>query len=191
MIATGFAATPYVCEALAITGSIQVAYAMLLEKGCPSWLYAVTMGATTVWERWDRMLPDGSVNPGDMTSFNHYAYGAVAKFMYERVAGLQRLEPGWTRCRVAPAIGANFTSASASHVTPHGTVSCSWERMPGSMELEMFTLNISVPYGVTVEVVVPEDTGERKQTVGSGDWSFQTSFLPGYEWPLEPLKPKS
>ncbi|BAE63199.1 unnamed protein product [Aspergillus oryzae RIB40] len=68
-IGTGFAGTPYLCEALTLTGHIQVAYSMLLEKKCPSWLYPVTMGATTVWERWDSMLPDGSINPGEMTSF--------------------------------------------------------------------------------------------------------------------------
>jgi alpha-L-rhamnosidase len=190
-IATGFAATPFICEALATTGNVQVAYALLLEKECPSWLYAVTMGATTVWERWDSMLPDGNINPGDMTSFNHYAYGAVAKFMYERVAGLQRLEPGWSRCRIAPAIGANLVNASASHVTPHGTVTFSWERIKGSNDVEVFILNMSIPHGIIAEVVIPEGTGRRTQEVGVGDWSFQTSFLPNYEWPVVPLKPKS
>ncbi|KAH7074034.1 bacterial alpha-L-rhamnosidase-domain-containing protein [Paraphoma chrysanthemicola] len=190
-IATGFAATPFICEALATTGNVQVAYALLLEKECPSWLYAVTMGATTVWERWDSLLPDGSVNSGDMTSFNHYAYGAVAKFMYERVAGLQRLEPGWTKCRVAPAIGAQFMNASASHVTPHGTISFSWKRTPVSQNVEAFHLEVSIPYGVVVEVVIPEGASNRTQEVGVGDWSFQSSFSPDFEWPIMPLKPKS
>ena len=73
---------------LAATGHLQTAYAALLETGCPSWLYPVTMGATTVWERWDSMLPDGRINPSEMTSSNHYAFGAITKFPYERVAGL-------------------------------------------------------------------------------------------------------
>ncbi|KAL6712619.1 hypothetical protein ACN47E_000496 [Coniothyrium glycines] len=190
-IATGFAATPYICEALAMTGNIQVAYAMLLEKECPSWLYAVTMGATTVWERWDSMLPDGSVNPGDMTSFNHYAYGAVAKFMYERVAGLQRVEPGWTRCRVAPVMGAEFMNASASHLTPFGRVSCAWKRISGLAEGEHFSLEVSVPYGILAEIIIPEGDGERTEVVGSGEWSFQTIFDRGYDWPVQPLPSKS
>lgn len=190
-IATGFAATPFICEALAISGNLQVAYSMLLAKDCPSWLYAVTMGATTMWERWDSLLPDHTVNPGKMTSFNHYAYGAVAKFMYERIAGLQRVEPGWTRCRIAPAIGAAFTNAEASHVTPHGTVTCSWRRIIGEQEMDAFTLKLSVPYGVSAEVVIPEGTGERNEVVGPGDWTFQTTFLPMYEWPILPLPPKS
>ncbi|KAJ8110241.1 hypothetical protein OPT61_g6864 [Boeremia exigua] len=190
-IATGFAATPYICEALACTGNVQVAYAMLLEQGCPSWLYAVAMGATTVWERWDSMLPDGSVNPGEMTSFNHYAYGAVAKFMHERVAGLQRLEPGWTRCRIEPAIGATFTNASVSHETPFGTVSCSWTRTKGEDNVETFKLELLVPHGVTAEVVLPEGTGQKHAVVGAGEWNFQSSFKPHYEWPILPLEAKS
>jgi alpha-L-rhamnosidase len=190
-IATGFAATPYICEALADTGHTQVAYAMLLEKACPSWLYAVTMDATTVWERWDSMLPDGSVNPEDMTSFNHYAYGAIAKFMYERVAGLQRLDPGWTRCRIAPAIGATFMSAAASHETPFGTLSCSWTRTKTEKHREAFALQVSVPYGVTAEIVIPDGSVQKNAVVESGEWEFHTVFSPDYEWPVEPLKSKS
>lgn len=193
-IATGFAGTPFVCEALAATGHIQVAYAMLLEKSCPSWLYPVTMGATTVWERWDSMLPDGSINPGEMTSFNHYAFGAVAKFMYERVAGLQNLEPGWEKARVAPAIGANFTHAEASHITPRGTLSCSWETTAADDGTETMDLSVDVPYGTSVEIILPSGTSGRTETldtVGPGTWSFQTSFKRDYEWPVLPLPPKS
>ena len=81
-MATGFAGTPFVLDALSRTGHVDTAYRMLMEKECPSWLYPITMGATTVWERWDSMLPDGSINPGEMTSFNHYALGAVADWMH-------------------------------------------------------------------------------------------------------------
>ncbi|KAH7141055.1 bacterial alpha-L-rhamnosidase-domain-containing protein [Dactylonectria macrodidyma] len=128
-IATGFASTPFICPALARTGHLQVAYSMLLETRTPLWLYPVTIGATTVWERWDSMLPDGSIKPGKMTSFNHYAFDAVAKFMIERIAGLRRLEPGWKRVLVAPAIGASHPprlprfpdlARNAAHITPHG-----------------------------------------------------------------------
>lgn len=70
-IGTGFAGTPFICEALALTGHAQIAYRMLVEEECPSWLYPITMGATTMWERWDSMFPDWSINPGEMTSFNH------------------------------------------------------------------------------------------------------------------------
>ncbi|KAF4921955.1 hypothetical protein CGCVW01_v005612 [Colletotrichum viniferum] len=122
-IGTGFAGTPYICEALTQTGHSDVAYAMLLNETCPSWLYPVKMEATTVWERWDSMLPDGSINPGDMTSFNHYTFGAVAKFMVEWLAGLKRLGPGWKRSRAEPVLGGEFTHAAAEHLTPYGKVS--------------------------------------------------------------------
>ncbi|SPO05504.1 related to alfa-L-rhamnosidase [Cephalotrichum gorgonifer] len=185
-IATGFAGTPFVCEALASTGHVNVAYAMLLETGCPSWLYPVTMGATTVWERWDSILPDGSINPGEMTSFNHYAFGAVAKFMYERIAGLRSLEPGWRRCRVEPALGAEFVRASASHVTPRGRVSCEWEiGDDGEEGSKRMVMKVSVPYGTTAEIVMPEGQGERREAVGAGEWEFRTNFKKEHEWPCD------
>ncbi|KAH6671008.1 bacterial alpha-L-rhamnosidase domain protein [Halenospora varia] len=190
-IGTGFAGTPFLCEALVLTGHIQVAYSMLLEKKCPSWLYPVTMGATTVWERWDSMLPDGTINPGEMTSFNHYTFGAIAKFLYERVAGLQRQEPGWKRFRVAPCIGADFSSASASHLTSNGLISCSWETILIKDGNNHFKVEVSVPYGTSCEVVLPESQGERCETVGAGNWIFRTTFKRDYEWPVQPLAPKS
>lgn len=190
-IGTGFASTPFVCEALARTGHLQVAYSMILEKTCPSWLYPVTMGATTVWERWDSMLPDGSINPGEMTSFNHYAFGAIAKFLYERIAGLQQLDPGWTKFRVAPSIGATFSQASATHITPFGTASCSWETSPIAGGRQNFDLKVSAPYGTTAEIILPDGEGNRTETVGAGNWSFKTTFTRDYEWPVLPLKAKS
>ncbi|KAK4096664.1 glycoside hydrolase family 78 protein [Parathielavia hyrcaniae] len=196
-IATGFAATPYLCEALASTGHLQVAFAALLQTRCPSWLYPVTMGATTVWERWDGLLPPeegGGINPGEMTSFNHYALGAVAKFMHERIAGLRRLEPGWTRCRVEPAVGARFVSGSAEHETLRGRVSCRWSTtgMGADSGEEVMRLSVCVPYGTAVEVVLPTvDAGQRREEVGHGTWEFETTFKRDYEWPVVPLKPKS
>jgi alpha-L-rhamnosidase len=190
-IATGFAGTPFLCEALALSGHIQVAYSMLLETKCPSWLYPVTMGATTMWERWDSMLPDGTINPGEMTSFNHYAFGAVAKFLYEQVAGLQRLDPGWKRVRIAPAIGATFSSASASHVTPNGLVSCAWETTDAGEATNIIKINVNVPYNMSVELILPGIQGEARETLGPGEWSFESTFIRDDEWPVKALPPKS
>jgi alpha-L-rhamnosidase len=190
-IGTGFAGTPFLCEALILTGHVQVAYAMLLEKTCPSWLYPVTMGATTTWERWDSMLPDGSINPGEMTSFNHYAFGAIAKFLFDRVAGLQRIEPGWRKCRIAPCIGGEISEASASHETPVGLVSCSWKTSNLADNKNSLHLIVTVPNGMTCEIALPDGSGELERTVGSGTWSFETVFMRDYEWPLKPLPPKS
>ena len=101
-IATGFVGTPMICDALTHAGYAHVAQRLLLQTACPSWLYPVSMGATTVWERWDSMLPDGSINPGEMTSFNHYALGAVADWLHRELAGLAPAAPGYQRLRIAP-----------------------------------------------------------------------------------------
>ena len=141
---------PYVTDALTATGHLDDAYLLLLERECPSWLYPVTMGATTIWERWDSMLPDGSINPGQMTSFNHYALGAVADWMHRTVAGLAPAEPGYRRVRVAPQPGGGLTWAKASLLTPHGEVRVAWEIVDGELRVEA-----DLPEGVTAELVLP------------------------------------
>ncbi|KAL4874578.1 bacterial alpha-L-rhamnosidase-domain-containing protein [Aspergillus karnatakaensis] len=173
-IGTGFAGTPFVCEALAETGHEETAYKMLLNETCPSWLYPISMGATTIWERWDSMKPDGSINGGEMTSFNHYAFGAVSKFLIERLAGLQRVGPGWKHSKIAPLLGGGFTSASASHVTPYGLVSCQWDLSGETVEsgLQKLSLEVVVPPTTTMEVELPTVGGTEIHRVGSGTWSF-------------------
>ncbi|KAF5577325.1 alfa-L-rhamnosidase [Fusarium pseudoanthophilum] len=188
-IGTGFAGTPFVCEALTLTGHSNVAYSMLLNEKCPSWLYAISMGATTTWERWDSMLPDGSINPGEMTSFNHYAYGAIAKFMVERLAGLQRLEAGWKRSRVQPVVGGDFTWASASHLTPYGRVSSSWKLEGDEAGKQVLRVDVEVPPSTTMEVVLPGENGTHKtEVVGSGRRSFTIDYKKQGEWPVKEIK---
>ena len=110
-IGTGFVGTPLVCDALVDAGFVDDAYHLLLQTQCPSWLYPVTMGATTVWERWDSLLPDGSINRTEMTSFNHYALGAIADFLHRVVAGLAPAEPGYRKLLVRPRPGGGLTHA--------------------------------------------------------------------------------
>lgn len=188
-VGTGFAGTPFVCEALSRTGHSDVAYSMLLNETCPSWLYTISMGATTMWERWDSMLPDGTVNPGDMTSFNHYAYGAVAKFMVERLAGLRQLESGWKKARVQPEIGGEFKWASAQHLTPYGIVSSSWNLKEAEGERGAFALQVDVvvPPTTTMEVILPGPEGPKTEVVRSGKWSFSTRYERNYEWPVKAI----
>ena len=152
-ISTGFAGTPYICEALARTGHLDDAYGLLMRRECPSWLYAVTMGATTVWERWDSMLPDGSINPGEMTSFNHYALGAVADWMHRTVAGIAPLEPGYARVLVAPRPGGGLTWAASTLETRRGTVSVRWEVTGAGLDVD-----ITLPPGVTGVLSLPDGT---------------------------------
>ncbi|MEV0383210.1 family 78 glycoside hydrolase catalytic domain [Nonomuraea sp. NPDC050643] len=165
-IGTGFVGTPLVCDALCAVGAYDTAYALLTQRNCPSWLYPVTMGATTIWERWDSLLPDGSVNPGEMTSFNHYALGAVADFLHRTVAGLAPAAPGYGRLRIAPRPGGGLTHASAGLDTPYGPASVAWVR-----DGETLTVTATVPPGTVAEVDLP---GAAPQEVGAGTHEFTT-----------------
>ena len=189
-IATGFLGTPYLLFALSDTGHTETAYKVLLNEECPGWVYAVNHGATTIWERWDALLPDGTVNlsndqagggsassadfdPEDqsapsMTSFNHYAYGAVGDWLYRRVAGLEALEPGWKRFRVKPLPGGGLTWAEAHTETPYGRVAARWEIKDGS-----FTLTVEVPEGTISEAALPDGT---TKTLPAGMHTLRCKF---------------
>lgn len=149
-IATGFVGTPLLCDALAEAGHLDVAYRLLTQTECPSWLYPVTQGATTIWERWDGLRPDGSLNPGHMTSFNHYALGAVADWLHRTVAGLEATSPGYRTIRCRPRPGGGITSAKASHETPYGTAAIAWE-----LVAETLSVDVLVPAGCTAELELP------------------------------------
>ncbi|HKN95981.1 MAG TPA: glycoside hydrolase family 78 protein [Pseudonocardiaceae bacterium] len=164
-IGTGFVGTPLVTEALCVAGHPDLACRLLCQRACPSWLYPVTMGATTIWERWDSMLPDGTINPGEMTSFNHYALGAVADWMHRSVAGLAPAAPGYRHITVRPVPCAALTHASVRHRTPYGDVSVAWRRADGR-----FTLEVTVPPGSAATVHLPGgDTVEIGH--GTHDWT--------------------
>ncbi|MBK6885244.1 MAG: family 78 glycoside hydrolase catalytic domain [Tetrasphaera sp.] len=158
-VSTGFAGTPFVTWALSETGYVEEAYRLLLERECPSWLYPVTMGATTIWERWDSMLTDGSINPGDMTSFNHYALGAVADWLYQVVGGIRPAAPGYARLLIQPTPGPGLDWARAVLDTRQGRVECGWRR-----EGEQIRVEVSVPDGIPAQVVLPD--GRRSSVVG-------------------------
>ena len=149
-ISTGFAGTPFVADALTRTGHLDDAYALLLHTECPSCLYMVTMGATTVWERWDSMLPDGSINPGEMTSFNHYAFGSVADWIHRTVGGIAPAEPGYSQVLVAPRPGGGLTWADTRLETRHGPVRVAWQLTDGGLAVET-----ELPDGVTGVLSTP------------------------------------
>ncbi|MWV48881.1 family 78 glycoside hydrolase catalytic domain [Rathayibacter sp. VKM Ac-2803] len=160
-ISTGFAGTPFITDALSSTGHIDAAYRLLLQRECPSWLYPVTMGATTIWERWDSMLPDASINPGEMTSFNHYALGAVADWLHRVVGGLAPLDPGYSRLLIAPQPGGDLTWAESTLETPHGLASVRWDRAGDDVSLA-----VTVPAGATAVV---RATGAADRELGAGE----------------------
>lgn len=125
------------------------------------------MGGTTIWERWDSMLPDGSINPGGMTSFNHYALGAGADFMHRVIGGLAPQEPGYRRVRIAPRPGGQLSSAATRHRTPYGDVAVQWHR-----DGEQLTVEVELPLGVTATVDLPDVHTE----VDHGRHTFTTAY---------------
>lgn len=136
-LTTGFVGTPYICQALSDNGRLDEAYALLLKDDFPSWLYQVTKGATTIWEHWDGLKPDGSMWSPDMNSFNHYAYGAIGWWLYTVVAGLMidPKQPGYKHVIIQPKAGGGLTHVRASHKGPYGDIVVSWECDEKTMQL--------------------------------------------------------
>ena len=154
-IGTGFPGTPYILFALADNGHVDTAYRMLLNTKCPSWLYQVKMGATTIWERWDGLDENGECPIGDdgtdiMISYNHYASGAVGDFLYRRVAGIEAVEPGYKTFKVQPVLGGGLTWARSHVLTPYGQVSSGWK-----IENGQFTIEVQVPMDTTCKLTMP------------------------------------
>lgn len=166
-VSTGFAGTPLVLHALTQTDQTDLAYRMLLTEECPSWLYPVTMGATTIWERWDSMLPDGRINPGEMTSFNHYALGSVADWLHTVVGGVEMLEPGWKTFRVRPRPGGELTSCEVAFEGPYGRVGCDWA-VEGESGARVFRARVEVPPNTKAWVVLPGQEEDQGTWKGSG-----------------------
>ena len=166
-VTTGFAGTPFVTWALSETGHVEPAYRLLLEAGNPSWLYPITMGATTIWERWDSMLPDGTINSGEMTSFNHYALGAVADWLYKVVAGIQPGAPGYDEIRLVPTPGPGLDWAKGALETRQGRVECGWRRTEDG-----YVVDVVVPEDAKAELVLPDGSSH---VVPAGSHSFVSS----------------
>lgn len=176
-LSTGFTGTPYLLFALSDTGHLDEAYRVLLQTECPSWLYEVKAGGTTVWERWDALRPDGSINTGSLTdkeddqgmvSFNHYANGAVGDWLYRRLLGLEPTEGGYRRFAVRPMPGGGITWAHGHEDTPFGRVEVSW-----AIEGRRFSLDVTVPVSTMCQATLP-DGGEHK--LGSGQHHLACSL---------------
>ncbi len=156
-ITTGFLGTPLICPVLSDHGYWDEAFMLLNRKEYPSWLYPVTQGATTIWERWDGQKPDGTFQDVGMNSFNHYAYGAIGEWLYTRVAGIRVDEehPGYAHVIIAPHPGGGLTEARATHLSPYGEVASGWKVLGGAM-----TLEVVVPPNTTATVRLPGATAE-------------------------------
>ena len=138
---TGFVGTPYILHVLSAYGHADLAWELLLRREYPSWLYPVTKGATTIWEHWDGIMPDGSFWSKDMNSFNHYAYGSVADWIYSVAAGIQVVEeaPGYGKVRIAPHPTDSLDWLEASIETRHGLASSRWTKVDGGWRFDIAT----------------------------------------------------
>ena len=162
---TGFVGTPYLLHALSDNGYAETAYDLLLRREYPSWLYPISKGATTVWEHWDGIKPDGTMWSTDMNSFNHYAYGAVADWMYGAAAGINSDpdRPGFEHIIFRPVTDRRLDFVKASIDTRRGTVASEWRRENGRIKY-IFT----VPEGCCASAVI----GGEKHEVGAGTHEF-------------------
>ena len=162
-LTTGFVGTPFLLHALSDNGYTELAYTLLLQTSYPSWLFSVSLGATTMWEHWDGINEQGKVWSKDMNSFNHYAYGAVGDWIYGKACGIQIPEDGagFSKVRVAPLADKRIDSLFASIDTRHGTVSSKWYHKDGKTRYE-----ITVP--VEAELVIDGKT----HTVSAGTYWF-------------------
>jgi alpha-L-rhamnosidase len=159
-LATGFLSTPFLLPMLADHGHLDVAYELLQQTSAPSWLHMIERGATTMWESWDAVDDTGLAT----ASLNHYSKGAVIGFLHRYVGGLDIIEPGYRRFRVAPRPGGGITSAHVHHVCPHGCIEVTW-----SLDGDTGTIDVAVPDQTTAELVIPDG---RRETLTPGSHTY-------------------
>ncbi|WP_159887423.1 alpha-L-rhamnosidase [Paenibacillus puerhi] len=163
-LTTGFVGTPYLCFALSDNGYHDTAMQLLLQESYPSWLYSIHQGATTIWEHWDGVKPDGSFWSDRMNSYNHYAYGAIGDWMYRRVAGLDMDESkaAYKRLRIRPRLDSNgLTHAEASLIGPYGRMQAGWRVSEGKAEVQ-----VTVPVNATADIRLPAAAAEDIEESG-------------------------
>lgn len=167
-LTTGFVGTPLLCKTLSEQGYDDLAFMLLNRKEYPSWLYPVTQGATTIWERWDGQKPDGTFQSVGMNSFNHYAYGAIGEWLYTYVAGIKidQENPGYKHFVISPHLGGGLSHANAEFVSMYGTIISSWK-----IEGENVIYNVDVPANTRATVIIPGSN--QKEEIGSGKYTFQ------------------
>ena len=163
-LSTGFVGTPYLPHVLTRYGRLDLAYRLLLQQTWPSWLYAVTQGATTIWERWDGCTHDKGFQDPSMNSFNHYAYGAIGDWLYSTVAGIEAdpQKPGYQHILFHPQPGGGLTHARGSLESLYGQIVSDWHIHDGNFEWD-----IHIPPNTTATVLLPGETQAREVEAGS------------------------
>ena len=158
---TGMVGTPYLLHELSRYGHADIAWSLLLRKEYPGWLYPISKGATTMWEHWDGIKPDGSFWSDDMNSYNHYAYGSVADWVFGVACGIQPAEPGYARARIAPQPDPRLNSLCAVLDTVHGRIRSAWKHTEQGIRYEIDT-------PVPTEIIL----NGKSRTVGKGRYLF-------------------
>jgi alpha-L-rhamnosidase len=175
-LTTGFLGTPYLNPVLSRYGHHAAAYKLLLRESYPSWLYPVTMGATTIWERWDGIKPDGLFQSAEMNSFNHYAYGAIGDWLYRVAAGLQEAAPGYKEIVVKPHSGGGFTHMEAELMTPYGKAGSEWK-----IQDNQIFMNVTVPVNTSATVYLPAISANNITESGNPLKSVKEISITGIE----------
>lgn len=169
----GFVGATMMNCVLADNGMAEQAYDFLLYEGFPGWLYAVNLGATTIWERWNSVLPDGSISGTDMNSLNHYAYGSVAEFLYRHAAGISPLSPGFKRARIEPLLDIRLGTLKCRYDSASGQYVSEWRiEKDGSL-----TFHIEIPFGCEADVRLPETEGKL---LSAGSYDFHVTTKKDY-----------
>ena len=160
-LATGFLGTPYLLHALSENGYTDLAYKVLNQETYPSWLYPVKMGATTIWEKWNAIKPDSTIQA---TSFNHYSYGAVGEWLYRVVAGIDAASPGYEKITIHPQPGGGLEWVNAGYTCPYGKIVSNWKITNGK-----FTMHVEIPAGTRATIMIP---GKESVEVAAGTYDF-------------------
>lgn len=169
-IKCGFVGAPILCTVLAEVGLTELAYDFLLNEQFPGWLYCVNLGATTMWERWNSVLPDGTISKNGMNSLNHYSYGSVMEFVYAYVAGIRPLESGFKKALIAPCPDIRIPKVDCRYVSVNGEYGCAYEILPDGQ----VHVHVEIPFNCEAAVRLPESAeGEFLLAAGSYDYTYQ------------------
>ena len=188
-LSTGFVGTPLLCPMLTEAGLVRDAYRLLLNEDYPGWLFAVNLGATTIWERWNSLDADGHITGIDMNSMNHYSYGAICEWLMNYAAGLSAATPGFARATVAPRVDWRLGSCAAEMDTAAGTYAVSWE----CVDETHLAVKVTVPFGGEAEVTLPlatesvyEALGGHVLAAGTYEVTYETTqalrWAPSVDW---------
>lgn len=167
---TGFVGTPLLCPTLSENGMTDLAYHLLLNEGYPGWLYAVKLGATTIWERWNSVLEDGSISGTGMNSLNHYSYGSIVEWLFAYSAGIrqEKCNVGFTCTKISPELNWELKTVDAIYDSPAGEYRCKWE----ILDANHVKINVTIPFNCEAELTLPCTNDNPKRILEAGEYEF-------------------